>query len=84
MDIWRWVNDAEEELARSGRKRLAELIEVIPGYVVNHKHVQLDAVVPEALALAREAKNPWLEVFIRHWNLQSRILHRHEVKEFLP
>ena len=29
--------------------RLAELVSVIPGYVVNHKHAQLDAVVPEAI-----------------------------------
>jgi tetratricopeptide (TPR) repeat protein len=84
MDIWRWVNEIQEELTESGRTRLSELVEAIPGLVVNHKHVELDAVVPEAIALAREAKSPWLEVFIRHWNLQSRILHRHEVREFLP
>src|SRR6478609_8154635 len=35
--------------------------------------------VPEALALARAAKNPWLEVFVRHWLLQSRVLHRRDV-----
>src|SRR5262249_34373843 len=84
MDIWRSVNEVGEELAESGRVRLAELIDKIPGYVVNHEHAHLDAAVPEALALAREAKNPWLEVFLRHWNLQSRILHRHEIAAFLP
>ncbi|MEP7120280.1 MAG: tetratricopeptide repeat protein [Byssovorax sp.] len=84
MDIWRWVNEVQEELTESGRPRLAELIERIPGHVVNHEHAQLDAIVPEALALAREAKSPWLEIFIRHWNLQSRILHRHEATAYLP
>jgi tetratricopeptide (TPR) repeat protein len=84
MDIWRWVNEVQDDLAANGRRRLADLISVIPSYVVNHKHAQLDAIVPEALALCREAKNPWLEVFVRHWNLQSRILHRHEVRSFLP
>jgi tetratricopeptide (TPR) repeat protein len=84
MDIWRWVNELQDELVDNGRARLAELIDAIPNAVVNHHHVELDAAVPEALALAREAKNPWLEVFIRHWNLQSRVLHRHEVSAFLP
>jgi tetratricopeptide (TPR) repeat protein len=84
MDIWRWVHDLQHELKESGRARLADLIERIPGHVVNHEHAQLDAIVPEALALAREAKSPWLELFVRHWNLQSRILHRHEATEYLP
>ena len=84
MDIWRWVGEKQNELTESGRSRLAELVERIPGYVVNHEHAQLDAIVPEALALAREAKSPWLELFIRHWNLQSRILHRHEATAYLP
>ena len=84
MDIWRWVHELQEELTEGGRPRLAELVEQIPDCVVNHKHAQLDAIVPEALALAREAKSPWLELFIRHWNLQSRILHRHEAEAFLP
>lgn len=84
MDVWRWVNELQNELTESGRPRLAELIERIPGYVVNHEHAQLDAIVPEALALAREAKSLWLEIFIRHWNLQSRILHRHEATAYLP
>ncbi len=84
MDIWRWVSELQDELTESGRPRLAELVERIPGCVVNHEHAQLDAIVPEALALAREAKSPWLELFIRHWNLQSRILHRYEAATFLP
>jgi tetratricopeptide (TPR) repeat protein len=84
MDIWRWVYDLQRELNESGRPRLAELTRRIPGHVVNHEHAQLDAIVPEALALAREAKSPWLELFIRHWNLQSRILHRHEATAYLP
>ena len=84
MDIWRWVNELQDELTENGRPRLAELIEQIPDCVVNHKHAQLDAIVPEALALAREAESPLLHLFFRHWNLQSRILHRHEAEAFLP
>src|SRR5690348_12628524 len=83
MDIWEWVERARQEAEDAGNLRLATLIERIPYYVTDDEHAQLDAVFPEALALAREAKNPWLEVFFRHWNLQSRILHRVQVSEWI-
>ncbi len=34
--------------------------------------------LPEALALARGLELPWLEIFLRHWGLQSRVLHREQ------
>lgn len=83
MDIWEWVERARQEAEDAGNLRLATLIERIPYYVTDDEHAQLDAVFPEALALAREAKKPWLEVFFRHWNLQSRILHRVQVSEWI-
>jgi tetratricopeptide (TPR) repeat protein len=58
-------------------------MDLVPHYMSDNLHEQLDAVMPEALALAREAKNPWIEVFLRHWALQSRILQRYQVKEYL-
>lgn len=84
MNIWAWVEATQAELRKSGRGRLAELMDLVPHYMSDNLHEQLDAVMPEALALAREARNPWIELFLRHWNLQSRILQRVEVREFLP
>ncbi|MCB9649298.1 MAG: hypothetical protein H6730_22255 [Deltaproteobacteria bacterium] len=78
MDIWRWVNDETEALYRAGHHRLAGLIDALPGYVVDSEHARVDATVAEALALVRPLKKPWLEVFIRHWDLQSRVLQRAE------
>lgn len=83
MDIWKWVNEAEAEARRLGNTRLAELIDRLPTVVTEDAHAQVDALFPEALALARQAKSPWLEVFFRHWNLQSRIFHRSEPGEWL-
>ncbi len=83
MDIWKWVMDAAEEARRSGNTRLSELIDKLPVAVTDDAHVQADALFPEALALARQAKSPWLEVFFRHWNLQSHIFHRAEAGEWL-
>jgi tetratricopeptide (TPR) repeat protein len=83
MDIWKWVQEAEAEARRTGNTRLAELIDRLPTVVTEDAHAQVDALFPEALVLARQAKSPWLEVFFRHWNLQSRIFHRSEPGEWL-
>lgn len=76
MDIWQWVQDLGPELRKSGHGRLADLIRRIPSETVDDHHDRVDALAPEALALARAAGLPWVEVFVRHWHLQSRVLHR--------
>ncbi len=83
MDIWAWINEAESALRESGQGRLAELVDKLPEYTCDNRHAQVDAIYPEALALARASGRPWLEVFVRHWNLQSRILHRYEVANWM-
>ena len=84
MDIWTWVRACTRELSASGHPRLADLLMRIPDATCDDRHAEVNALVPEALALARAAKHPWIEVFVRHWSLQSRVLHRHEVSDCLP
>ena len=84
MDIWRWVAETQIELFESGQYRLAQLVEGLSHAVCDGRHSQVDSIVPEALALARAIKNPWLEVFIRHWYMQSKVFHRYEVADALP
>lgn len=84
MDIWRWVEATKRELRKEGHGRLATLMEDLPNLVCNDQHGRVEAVVPEAVALARAAKNPWVEVFVRHWAMQSRVLHRWEAQGHLP
>jgi tetratricopeptide (TPR) repeat protein len=76
MNIWEWVNRTIDELAGEGQLRLAYLINAIPDHCTDDRHEQVDALVPEALALAEAAKRPWLDVYFRHWHLQSRVFHR--------
>lgn len=83
MDIWRWVEAIKRELHRDGHGRLATLVEDLPNLVCNDDHGRVEAVVPEAVALARAARKPWVEVFVRHWALQSRVLHRYEAQGHL-
>jgi tetratricopeptide (TPR) repeat protein len=83
MDIWRWVHTAKRELRQAGHDRLATLMDDLPSLVCNDDHGRVEAVVPEAIALARAARQPWVEVFVRHWALQSRVLHRWEAQGHL-
>jgi len=78
MNIWAWVEQAHEELRAQGQERLAHLLYKLPEAVCADQHAQVEALVPEALALARATRNPWLEIFVRHWHLQSRVLKRME------
>ena len=84
MDIWKWVNEAEKAAISRGDYRLAELIDVLPSYVVDDEYKKVDAIIPEGLRLARQLNHKWLEVFFRHWNLQSLVLYREQVKDMLP
>ncbi|MCK6550173.1 hypothetical protein L6R52_30340, partial [Myxococcota bacterium] len=76
--VWGWIEEELEALRASGQERLAELILDLPSLAHEGAHTYVDAVVPEALALARAAGRPWLEVYFRHWHLQSRVLIRCE------
>jgi tetratricopeptide (TPR) repeat protein len=78
MDLWKWVTDLESKLRKEGHARLADLMDRLPTEVCNDRHDRVDAMYPEAIALAKSIDHPWLEVFLRHWWLQSRILHRME------
>jgi len=81
MDIWAWVNDAVQELRDAGQERLAEIVDELPRMVVDGHHEQVDALIPEGLALVRAIDHPWLEIFLRHWLAQSRIVDRCNVTQ---
>jgi tetratricopeptide (TPR) repeat protein len=76
MNVWTWVNRRLRELRRDGHHRLATLMDELSTHVVEMRHAQVDALFPEALALARATEDPWIELFVRHWNLQSLVLCR--------
>lgn len=76
MDLWAWVNETSHALREKGDHRLADLVDAFPNLVLDLRHEEVDAAYPEALALARAAKSAWLEVFFRHWYLQSKVFLR--------
>lgn len=83
MDIWDWVYEVEEKLRENGNEKLADYIDSLPSDTVNSRHEKLDNYVKEAIELARQEGLNWVELFLRHWYLQSKILHRHEPKDMI-
>ena len=73
MDIWAWVETLQEDLRESGYERLADLIDQIQRDVGENRYERAQAALPEALAGARALRNPWLEVYLRHWGMQNRM-----------
>lgn len=84
MDIWAWVHDACEDLLKEDNYRLAWLVDNISHLVCGNQHERVDGLMPEALMMVRKSNNPWLEVYLKHWWMQSRLLSRYEVKKSLP
>lgn len=76
MDLWAWIEDKREALEKDGQDRLADLLYSFPNVALSLEYAKFDAMVPEALALARAHGDPWLEVYFRHWDLQSRVFGR--------
>lgn len=83
MDIWAWVRQTGIRLEEGGQQRLAHIIQELPGWVCANQHEKVDAAVPEGLSIARRLGENWVEIFLRHWNLQSHIVNRCDVKGHL-
>ena len=83
MNIWSWVRQLEADLLEAGEERVAQLLCDLPHWVNELEHGQVDAALPELLACARQTDNTWLEVFVRHWQLQSRVLQRLEARRWM-
>ncbi len=83
MNIWAWVYDKQEHLRERGHHRLAAIVDALPTAVCDMRHEQAEAMVPEGLALAADLEEPWVEIFLRHWLMQSRVLHRYQGRDNL-
>jgi tetratricopeptide (TPR) repeat protein len=79
MDIWAWVHDHVEAL-REEDGELAQQVDALSTWTCDGEHGRVDAALPAIVARLRRLDRPWLEVFARHWGLQSRVLHRQDAR----
>lgn len=83
MDIWDWVFRLENDLEEAGHEHASKLIEQLTTEILEMNIGKAEALIPEAIALSRSLKNPWLEVFFRHWEMRNRIGNKSEGESVL-
>lgn len=83
MDIWGWVRELYWELYDEGHEHLAKIMYSTANLVVDGKFDEADAQIDEGLSLAKELNLSWVELFLKHWKVQSKVLHQHEPKNML-
>lgn len=80
--MWDWVRETRRELREAGHDRLARAMYELPRRI--RRPDEFDAMYAEALASARALRLPWVEVFLRHWRMQSVVLKRRQGVKALP
>lgn len=78
VDLFGWLWDLRRELKGGGDTTTGDLLDRLSAAGQNDATAEVEAVVPALIATARARRLPWLELYVRHWELQHRIFGRHE------
>lgn len=84
MDTWEWYNNYSKELRDAGQGYIPQIIDDFSEGALNLQLEKCDALLPEMKALNQVAKNPWLEIFIGHWEMRHRLTNYSEGEKVLP
>jgi hypothetical protein len=78
MDIWNWIENFTDSLYEAGQGASAHILLGLTQHVGDLEIERADAMLPEARALAKSLENPWLEVYVGHWEMRNRLGNRLE------
>lgn len=73
MDIWSWLGKLKAELRESDKGQAVDSLDRMLQHIFNLEVTQAQALLPEVKALAKTVGNPWLEVFVGHWEMRNRV-----------
>ncbi|GJL34667.1 hypothetical protein TUM17576_14870 [Enterobacter hormaechei] len=73
MDIWQWYNQYERDLHAAGQPYITDHLNKLINAICDVKPDVSEALLPEARSFKKTAGNPWLEVFIGHWEMRHRL-----------
>jgi len=76
MNVWSWVWGAQSDLVDNGHDELKNYMDKISSDTCAGRHDLVDSYADEAIAMAKQLNLSWVELFLRHWKLQSHVLHR--------
>jgi biopolymer transport protein ExbD len=78
MNIWHWIEQLQASLREAGQAHSADLIDRFSSEICDQEVERAEALMPELRALCKTLENPWLEVFVRHWDLRNRLGNKSE------
>ncbi|MDR3352299.1 MAG: hypothetical protein LBO00_04680 [Zoogloeaceae bacterium] len=78
MDTWQWFDRFTDTLEEAGQGVSARLLFEFVDATANSRLEQAEALLPEVRALAKSLDNPWLEVFVGHWEMRHRLGNQYE------
>ncbi|GHT91461.1 hypothetical protein FACS1894116_00020 [Betaproteobacteria bacterium] len=84
MEMWKWFEKLARSLREAGQEASVNLLEELSDHVGELEIERADALLPEARALAKSLQNPWLEVFVGHWEMRNRLDNKLEGESALP
>ena len=84
MDIWKWIGKLQSTLAEAGQVGSARLLDDLSSCISDLETARAESILPEAKALAKSLNNPWVEVFVGHWEMRNRLGARMEGESALP
>ncbi|MCD0246922.1 hypothetical protein JWH04_17700 [Xanthomonas melonis] len=73
MEIWNWVEKLQDDLSEAGQSQNAQLLTRLTDHICDLQIERAEALLPEARALGKTLANPWLEVFVGHWEMRNRV-----------
>ncbi|MBB4132306.1 hypothetical protein [Xanthomonas sp. 3075] len=73
MEIWNWVEKLQDDLGQAGQPQNAQLLTRLTDHICDLQIERAEALLPEARALGKTLANPWLEVFVGHWEMRNRV-----------
>lgn len=73
MEIWNWVEKLQDDLGEAGQPQNAQLLTRLTDHICDLQIDRAEALLPEARALGKTLADPWLEVFVGHWEMRNRV-----------
>jgi tetratricopeptide (TPR) repeat protein len=84
MEMWKWFENLTRSLHDAGQEASINILQELSDHVGELEIERADALLPEAKALAKSLQNPWLEVFVGHWEMRNRLDNKLEGESALP
>ncbi|MDR2689291.1 MAG: hypothetical protein LBB76_05985 [Azoarcus sp.] len=84
MEVWKWVDSLTNTLNDAGQGASARVLDDFTTHISDQEIARAEALLPEAKALAKSLENPWLEVFVGHWEMRYRLDGKLEGESALP